>query len=176
MLSLWRPGFDLLLSHLQAIENWRKGTDVRLKVVAIIYWCIVKGRSFTANSSTKAALLPKGRSSIAIWGTQVAVLLRMNSFPLLSAPHSLFRIWTDLKRSQRHREEVRRVDLTNWALWTSPKFTTGVKYEFHQGFWADQRSRNPNHPSPPNYTYWYNLFLKSRKLQEIFGLQIYIYI
>ena len=39
-------------------------------------------------------------------------------------------------------EEVRRVDLANWALRTSPKFTTGVKYQFHQGFWSDQRSRN----------------------------------
>ena len=26
-----------------------------------------------------------------------------------------------------------------------------------------------------NYTCWYDLFLKNRKLQEIFGLQIYIY-
>ena len=30
--------------------------------------------------------------------------------------------------------EVRRLDLANWALRTSPKFTTGVKYQFHQGF------------------------------------------
>ena len=26
-----------------------------------------------------------------------------------------------------------------------------------------------------NYACWYDLFLKNRKLQEIFGLQIYIY-
>ena len=26
-----------------------------------------------------------------------------------------------------------------------------------------------------NYTCWYDLFFKNRKLQEIFGLQIYIY-
>ena len=31
-------------------------------------------------------------------------------------------------------DEVRRVDLANWALPTSPKFTTGVKYQFHHGF------------------------------------------
>ena len=55
----------------------------------------------------------------------------------------------DLKRSHRHHVEVRRVDLANWALQTSPKFTTGVKYQFHKGFWRDQRSGNPNHPSPP---------------------------
>ena len=30
--------------------------------------------------------------------------------------------------------EVRRVDLANGALRTSPKFITGVKYQFHQGF------------------------------------------
>ena len=53
--------------------------------------------------------------------------------------------------------EVRRVNLANWALWTSSKFTTRVKYQFHQGFWPDQRSRNPNHPlSPPFFFLQYN--------------------
>ena len=78
---------------------------------------------------------------------QAAVLPGMNrcsSFPLLFAPHSLFSIWTDLKRSERSR----RVDLANWVLRISPKFTTRVKYQFHQGFRPDQRSGNPNHPSP----------------------------
>ena len=56
-----------------------------------------KGRSFTANSGTTAAVLLKGRSSTANSGTQAAVLLGM----LLSAPHSLFSIWTDLKRSEK---------------------------------------------------------------------------
>ena len=69
-----------------------------------------KGRSSTANSGTKAAILP-GMNSC-------------SSFPLLSAPHSLFSIWTDLGTNM----EVRRVDLANSALWTSQKFTTGVKY------------------------------------------------
>ena len=31
-------------------------------------------------------------------------------------------------------EEAKRVDLVNWALWTSPEFATGVKHQFHQGF------------------------------------------
>ena len=35
------------------------------------------------------------------------------------------------------------MDLANWALRTSPKFTTEVKYQFHQGFSPDQRSENP---------------------------------
>ena len=71
--------------------------------------------------------------------------------PLLYAPHSLFSIWTDLKRSERsqgHNAEVRRVDLAKWPLWTLLKFTTGVKYQFHQGFLLDQRSRIPNYSSP----------------------------
>ena len=43
-----------------------------------------KGRSFTANSGTKAAVLSKGKSSTANSGTKVAVLLGMSrcgSFP-----------------------------------------------------------------------------------------------
>ena len=63
-----------------------------------------KGASFTANSRTKAAVLPKGSSSTATSGTRVAFFLRMNrcgSFALLSAPYSLFSIWTDLKRSEK---------------------------------------------------------------------------
>ena len=82
-----------------------------------------------------------------------AVLLGLNrcgSFPLLSAPHSLFSIWTNLKRSQGHQRGGEE-SLANWALRTSPKFTTGVKYQFHQGFWPHQSSGNPNHPSPPNF-------------------------
>ena len=55
----------------------------------------------------------------------------------------------DLKDPKGTNVEVRRVDLANWARRTSPKFTAGVKYNFHQGFWPDHRSRNPNHPSPP---------------------------
>ena len=55
----------------------------------------------------------------------------------------------DLKRNQGTSVEVKRVDLANWAIRTSPKFTTGVKYQFHQGLWPDQRSGNTSHPSPP---------------------------
>ena len=79
-------------------------------------------------------------------------LNRCFSFPLLSAPYSLFSIWTDLKRSEkipRAPREGESMDLTNWTLWTSPKFTTEVKYQFHQGFWPDERSVNPNHSSSP---------------------------
>ena len=71
----------------------------------------------------------------------------------------------DLKISQGTNVGVRRVDLANWALRTSPKFTTCVKYQFHQSFWTDQRSGNPNHTSPtiPVYT--------RRSFREVYGLQ-----
>ena len=98
----------------------------------------------------------QGRSSVqkqvftANSGTQAAVLLgmdRCSNFPFLSAPHSLFaseQSLNDLKRSQWHQSDLTRVDLTNWVLWTPLKFTTGFKYQFHQGFWPDQTSGNLN--------------------------------
>ena len=48
--------------------------------------------------------------------------------------------------------KVRRVDLANWALRTSPKFITGVKYQFHQGF---DQIRDPEIPItlPAQYSY-----------------------
>ena len=75
-----------------------------------------KGKSFTANSGTEAAFLLKGRSSTANWGAKVAVLLRINrcsSIPLLSAPHSLFRIWTELERS----EKIPGAPTWRWGEW-----------------------------------------------------------
>ena len=73
-----------------------------------------------------------------------------------STLHTLFSIWTDLKRSEKIPGAPTwwwGVDLANWALWTSRKFTTEVKYQFHRDFWADQRSGNHNHPSPPNWLF-----------------------
>ena len=116
-----------------------------------------KGRSFTANSGTKAAVLSKGRSFTTNSRTQVAVLLRMDrcgSFLLLSTPLSLsLASEQTLKDPRGISVKVRRVDLVNCALRTSPKFTIGVKYQFHQGFWPGQRSGNPNHTSPPLFKY-----------------------
>ena len=55
---------------------------------------------------------------------------RCGSFPLFSATHSFFSIWTDLKNIWKDprgtNEEVMRVDLANWALRNSYKFTTGL--------------------------------------------------
>ena len=56
-------------------------------------------------------------------------------------------ILKDLERSQGHQRGGK--DLGNWALRTLSKFTREVKYKFHQAFLPDQRSGNPNHPSPP---------------------------
>ena len=73
-----------------------------------------------------------------------AVASRCFSHPTLSLTSE--QTWKDPRGTNL---VVRRVDLANWALWNSPKYTTGVKYQFHQGFWPDQRSGNPNHPSSP---------------------------
>ena len=122
-------------------------------------------------SSTKAEVLPKGRSSTANSETKVAVLLgmkRYGSFLLLFAPHSLFSIWTDLniwKDPRGTSKEVRRVDLANWALWTSPKFITGVKYQLHQGFWPYQRSGNPTQSLPPYVITMLIIWLETKNWQ-----------
>ena len=79
-----------------------------------------KGRSFTANTGNKVAVLSKGRSSTANSGTKVGILPGINgcgSFPLLSAPHSLFGIWTDRKISKNI--PGTRVDLAIWAFLTT---------------------------------------------------------
>ena len=82
-----------LLNTISEVRN--KDWSVLVQYYGIIIRAFYpKGRSFTANSGTKAAVLPKGRSSIANSGTKIAVLLGMNrcgtgSFPLVSASHSL---------------------------------------------------------------------------------------
>ena len=58
----------------------------------------------------------EGRSSTANSVTMAAVLQRMNRycrFPLLSAHHSLFSIWTDLKRS----EKIPGAPAWRWGEW-----------------------------------------------------------
>ena len=63
--------------------------------------------------------------------------------------------------------EVRRVNLVNLVPRTSPKFITGVKYQFHQGFRPDQRSGNRNHPSLPILITWFknkrNIYIYNNK-------------
>ena len=124
-----------------------------------------KGRSFIEKSGTKHAVVLKGRSSTANSGTQAAVLLGMDrcgSFPLLSAPHSLFSIWTDLKRSEKipeapvwRREEWIWITRPSGLHRNSPQ---GVKYQFQQFLtrWVIRKSQSlfvPNlNISSSNYT------------------------
>ena len=143
-----------------------------------------KGRYFTAKAGTKVAVLSKCRFSTANSGTKVAVLglLGMNrccGFPLLSASHSLFSIWTDLKRS----EKIPGTPSWMWGEWIwitgssgPPKFTRGVKYQFHQGFWPDQRSGNPNwdHLSDRHYTCHKSPKININQINKVFFTSILI--
>ena len=94
----------------------------------------------------------EGRSSTTNSGTKDFTRDLTGAVASRCFPHSTLSLASEqtLKDPRSTNEEVRRVDLANWALRTSPKFTTGIKYEFHQGFLPDQRSGNPNHPSPPS--------------------------
>ena len=109
-----------------------------------------KGRSFTASAGTKAAVLQKAglppqTQELRLqfyYGWLGAVASRCFPNP------TLYSVSEEILQDPRGTNvEVRRKDLANWGLRTSPKFTTGVKYQFHQGFWPDSRSRNLNHPS-----------------------------
>ena len=91
-----------------------------------------KSRSLITNSGTKAAFLPKGRSSTSNSGTRIAVLLQMNrcgSFPLLSVPHSLFSIWTDLERS----EKIPGAIIWRWGEWIWLTGPSGLHWNSPQG-------------------------------------------
>ena len=101
-------------------------------IIIIIMSVLPKGRSFNAKSRTKAAVLMKGRSSTANSRTQAAVLLRMDrygSFPLFSAPHSLFRNWTDLKRS----EKIPGAPTWRWGEWIWLTGPSGLHRNSPQG-------------------------------------------
>ena len=77
---------------------------------------------------------------------------RCGSFSLLSTPHSLFSIWTNLKRS----EMIPGAPTRRWGEWIWLTGPSGLHRNSLQGlnirsirlFWPDQRSGNPNHPSP----------------------------
>ena len=78
------------------------------------------------------SVLPKGRSFTANSGTKVAVWLGMNrcsSFPLLSAPHSLFSIWTGLKRS----EKIPGAPTWRWWEWIWLTELSGLHRNSSQG-------------------------------------------
>ena len=90
-----------------------------------------KGRSFTANSGTKAAVLLKGRSSTTNSWTQSAVLLGMDrcgSSHCFSHP-TLFIIGTDLKRS----EKIPGAPTWRWGEWIWLTGPSGLHQNSPQG-------------------------------------------
>ena len=117
-------------SKKKAISYLPCSTVIIIIIITIIV--LPKGRYFTANSGTKAAVLLKVRSSTANSQSKVAVLLRMNrcgSFPLLSALHSLFSIWTDLKRS----EKIPWAPACRWGEWICLTGPSGLQRNSSQG-------------------------------------------
>ena len=107
-----------------------------------------KDRSYTASAGTYTAVLPKADLPLQTQEPRLQFyqgLNRCGSFPLLSASHSLFSIWIDLKRSEWSQGHQHGGEESGFG-WTSPKFTTGVKYQFHQGFFT--RSEVWKSPSP----------------------------
>ena len=104
-LGRWLEGKDYT-NHITAMNRamlLTKNTTYYTNIIIIIM-CSAQGQIFHCNSGTKAAVLPKGRSSTANSETKIAALQVMNrcgSFPLLSAFHSLLSISSDLKRSEK---------------------------------------------------------------------------
>ena len=110
----------------------------------VIISILPKGRSFSENSGTKSAVLPEGRSSTTNSGTKVAVLLVMNrwgSFPLISAPYSLFSIWTDLKTS----EKIPGAPARRWGEWICVTGPSILHRNSSQGL--NIRAHSPTFPS-----------------------------
>ena len=111
-----------------------------------------KVRSFTANSGTKAAVLPKASIPLQTQEPRLqfyqgwigAVTSRCFFHPTLSlASEQTLKGWEDTRGTN---VEVRRVDLTNWALQTLPKFTISVL----SGFLTRAEIRKSQSPFAPN--------------------------
>ena len=107
-----------------------------------------RSRSSTANSGTKAAVLPG--------------MNRCGSFPLLIVPHSLFSIWTDLKRS----EKLPGAPTWRWGEWIWLTGPSGLHWNSPQGLNISSRrvfdqirdSEIPITVRPPN-TWIYILYI-----------------
>ena len=107
-------------------------TNSHGNMIYVLLW-ESKGKSFTANAGTKVPDL---------LGTN-----RCGSFSLLSAPQSISLASEQTLEDPRGTNvEVRRMDLANWALRTSPKFTKGVKCKFHPGFLSRSEIRKSQSP------------------------------
>ena len=112
---------------------------------------LTKDRYFTANSGSKAVVLPKaghppqtqepGLQFYWVWIGEVdSRCFKHSTLSLASEQTS-----KSLKSSRAPIVEVKRVNLANWTLWISPKFITGVKSALYKcrenitkliiGFW-----------------------------------------
>ena len=102
--------------------------SVCVSVCICVYMCVcvyeissssewsVQGQVLHCKRRDLGCIYAEGRSSTANSGSKSAVLLELNrcgSFPLHSAPHSLFSIWTDLKRS----EKIPGAPTWRWGEW-----------------------------------------------------------
>ena len=98
---------------------------------------------------------------------------RCGSFPLLSTSHSLFSIWTDLKRSKK----IPGTQAWRWGEWIWVTGSSELHGNSPQGlnissvmrvYWPDQRSGNPNHLPQPYNPSSELIYGKSRILWKIF--------
>ena len=106
--------------------------SVRSCYTLYIISVLPKGRSFIANSALRLQLCPKAGLPFQTQEPRLYVLLGMNrcgSFPLLSAPHFLFCIWTNLKRS----EKIPGSPTRRWGEWIWLTGPSGLHRNSPQG-------------------------------------------
>ena len=101
------------------------------RIYIIIRVFCSEGRSFTANSGIKAAVLLKGRSSTANSATQAAALLGWKGAVASRCfPHlTLFSVWRDLKRS----EKIPGAPAWRWGEWIWLTGPSGLNRNSPQG-------------------------------------------
>ena len=106
-------------------------TLIIIIIIIIIMSVLHKGRSFTANSGTKAAVLHKGRSSNANSGTWLQFYKGWIGAVASSCfPHpTAFSIWTDLKRS----EKISGAPTWRWVEWIWLTGPSGLHRNSPQG-------------------------------------------
>ena len=105
----------MVLVKVTIMTRFALNTDPIYPGIIIIVFCPRAGLSLLTQV-LRLQFCPKAGLSTANSGTKVAILLGMNrcgSFLLLSAPHSLFSIWTDLKRS----EKISGTQTWRWGEW-----------------------------------------------------------
>ena len=96
---IWREFFPFLKAH---IPCRRRRGQINISSSSSSHDCPTQGLVIHCKRRNQGCSSAEGRSSTANLGTKAAVLTGMNRcFALLSAPHSLFSIWTDLKRYER---------------------------------------------------------------------------